>query len=287
MTNSIQAQSYEVLPGTNDTINMIDQTGKKQGKWIVTGRHKPGGCYAAVQKIEEGAYSQNRKIGSWIEYYCNGKPKSEVPFVNGRPDGYAVTYYENGNKKEEGEWKNNKWAGNYKLYYENGQLQHEFKYNAAGKREGHSTYFYENGQVAVEGNFVNGKETGIFKEYHENGDPKAIKTFNNGDVDLETIKTFEPKNNLAKKTSDVEKFAPGKTVTEVKKEEVAEASNKATTLNGKHILYNKNKQVSKEGLFKDNRLMEGKAYIYDDNGILIRIATYKDGIYAGDAPIEK
>ncbi|MBK7311018.1 MAG: hypothetical protein IPI93_09550 [Sphingobacteriaceae bacterium] len=52
-------------------------------------------------------------------------------------------------------------------------------------------------------------------------------------------------------------------------------------------MYNKNKQVSKNGKFKDNRLMEGKAYIYDDNGLLNRIAIYKDGIYVGDGEVEK
>ena len=32
--------------------------------------------------------------------------------------------------------------------------------------------------------------------------------------------------------------------------------------------------------------MDGKAYIYDDNGILIRIAVYKNGIYVGDTQVE-
>ncbi len=32
--------------------------------------------------------------------------------------------------------------------------------------------------------------------------------------------------------------------------------------------------------------MNGKAYIYDDNKVLSRIAVYKDGIYVEDAPIE-
>ena len=40
------------------------------------------------------------------------------------------------------------------------------------------------------------------------------------------------------------------------------------------------------GEFKDNRLMNGKWYIYDDNGILLRIAVYKDGIYVGDTQPE-
>jgi len=287
--SAIQAQSYELLAGSNDTINMIDLGGKKQGKWIVSGRHKPGTCYQPAQKIEEGIYSQNRKIGKWTEYYCNGKNKSDVSFVNGRPDGYAILYYENGNIKEEGDWKNNKWVGNYKLYYENGQVQHDFIYNKSGKREGHSVYFYDNGQVAVEGNFLNGKEAGLFKEYYENGDAKAIKTFNEGNVDELSIKLFEPKHDLAvKKTNEAAASAPAKTVTEVKKDEVvADAKIDPSRLNGKHILYNRNKQISKDGVFKDNRLMEGKAYIYDENGILTRVAIYKNGIYVGDGQAEK
>lgn len=32
--------------------------------------------------------------------------------------------------------------------------------------------------------------------------------------------------------------------------------------------------------------MDGKQYIYDENGILKRIQKFRDGIYIGDAPIE-
>lgn len=289
------AQSFELLPNSKDTINYIDQVGKKQGKWVLMGKHKPSptNCFKPDQKVEEGAYKENRKTGNWTEYYCNGNKKNEIPFQNGRPDGYAIMYYENGNKKEEGNWKVNKWVGNYKLYYENGTVQHDFKFNQGGKREGVQTYNHENGQLAIQGNFANGKETGQIKEYHETGEIKAIKNYNNGDVDVASIKTFDAKKEVSK-NNDAEKFAPNKSLTEIKKEEIASVgvgvgTNKSgvASLNGQHILYNKNKQVSKNGTFKDNRLMEGKAYIYNDNGLLERVALYKDGIYVGDAPVEK
>jgi antitoxin component YwqK of YwqJK toxin-antitoxin module len=280
------AQSYEIYGG-RDTINKIDVAGKKQGKWILTGKHKPGTCYAVNQKAEEGGFTDNRKSGNWMEYYCNGNMKSNVPFQNGRPDGYAIMYYENGNKKEEGQWKINRWVGNYKLYYENGQVQHDFKFNEGGKRDGVQTYKYENGQTAIEGSFANGKESGVIKEYYETGDTKAVKTFNNGEVDVASIKTFEPVKAIAKTDAKPVENAPSKAVTEIKKDEVAmDAKPGANLLNGKHIVYNKNKQVSKDGVFKDSRLIDGKAYIYDDNGILTRVAIYKNGIYAGDGQIE-
>jgi antitoxin component YwqK of YwqJK toxin-antitoxin module len=33
--------------------------------------------------------------------------------------------------------------------------------------------------------------------------------------------------------------------------------------------------------------MDGKAYFYNENGILTRVAVYKNGIYVGDTPAEK
>lgn len=282
-------QSFELNPvNPKDTINYIDVNGKKQGKWIIFGKHKPGSCYQPHQKVEEGKYIENRKTGVWIDYYCNSNKKSEITYVNGRPNGYAIMYYENGNKKEEGNWVNNRWVGDYKLYYENGQVQHDFKFNAGGKREGNQIYKYENGQVAIEGNFVNGKESGTFKEYYENGNLKAIKNFNNGEVDVNSIQVFEDKEKSKLTKQEVVKNDLSKSVTEVKNDEIsASSASKPMVLNGKHTLYNKNRQISKDGIFKDNRLMEGKAYIYDENGILVRIAIFKGGIYVGDAPLEK
>ena len=193
------AQSYEVIPNTKDTINFIDELGKKQGKWVLFGKHKPNTCFAPSQKAEEGSYKENRKTGIWMEYFCNGNTKNKVTFINGRPDGYAVIFHENGKVEEEGQWKNNRWVGGYKQYYENGQVQHEFKFNASGKREGVQTYVHPNGEVAIQGNFVNGKEAGTVKEFYENGELKAEKKYDNGNVDVASIKTYDSKEKIVKK----------------------------------------------------------------------------------------
>lgn len=277
-----QSRLYEIAANGKDTLNLVDELGKKQGKWILKGKHKPGSCYAPEQKAEEGKYADNRKIGKWLEYYCNGNMKNQLTFQNGRPDGYAIMYHDNGKISEEGNWKNNRWTGPYKLYYENGQPQHEFNFNASGKREGPVKYFYENGQLAIEGNFVNGKEAGVIKEYHENGDIKAEKTFNDGNVDVASIKEYAPKKPIVKTVEKIE----GPKVVLKPDEKVNGASKGPLVLNGQNITYNKNKQITKDGVFKDNRLMDGKAYIYDVNGILQRISVYKNGNYVGDAPIE-
>jgi antitoxin component YwqK of YwqJK toxin-antitoxin module len=286
LSASAHAQTFE-LSG-KDTINRADAEGKKQGKWVYFGRHKPGMCYQADQKAEEGKYLDNRKTGIWVEFHCNGNLKSRVTFANGRPDGYAQIFHENGKIMEEGNWKNSRWVGKYKLYYDNGQVQHEFAFNESGKRDGPQKYFHDNGQVAIEGNFANGKESGVIKEYYENGDVKAEKNYSDGTVDLASIKEFQPKKPMVPKSADPVENAPVIKVREDERPNEAEATKTKGPflLNGQHILYNRSKQISKDGLFKDNRFMEGKDYIYDENGILKRIAVYRNGIYVGDAPIE-
>lgn len=282
-----QSQSSEIIGG--DTCNRIDPDGKKQGKWILMGKHKPSAtCYKPDQKIEEGKYQDNRKTGIWVEYFCNGNMKNKLTFTQGRPDGYAIMYHENGKISEEGNWKVNRWVGNYKLYYDNGQVQHEFVFSPAGKREGAQKYFYDNGQLAIEGNFVAGKESGLIKEYHENGDIKAEKNYADGNVDVASIKNYEPKKPLVKKSDNPAENAPKVVVQKDEApNEAAKKSSGPLVLNGQHTLYNKNKQITKDGNFANNVFMDGKAYFYNENGILTRVAVYKGGVYVGDTQAEK
>jgi len=281
-----QPQSFELDPSNGrDSINIIDFKGLKQGRWIIFGKTKPNTCYQPTSKIEEGKYIDNRKNGIWKEYFCNGNAKNKITFQNGRPDGYAVMYHENGKVAEEGTWKINKWVNNYKLYYDNGQVQQEFTFNNSGKREGPQKYYYEDGKVQIEGAWANGKESGVVTEYHPDGSTKKTVSYNNGEADVASIKEFAPKKPISDKPVLVDNT---KKVTVSKEETGQDPKQKGpTVINGQYILYNKNRQKTKDGVFKDNRLMEGKNYIYDENGILKRIEVYKGGAYVGDSQIDE
>lgn len=114
------AQSFEVTG--KDTINFTDANGKKQGKWILFGHNKPGKCHQPNQKIEEGRYKDNKRVGVWKEYHCNNNLKSSITYVNGHPEGPTAMYYDNGTVKEEGTWKQNRWVGAYKAIDESGNI---------------------------------------------------------------------------------------------------------------------------------------------------------------------
>ena len=282
-----QWASFE-MNGT-DTINREDNNSLKQGKWIVTNKIKNLPDYEEDQKVEEGVYKDNKKVGKWKEYYPNKQLKNVITFENGRPNGYAIMYHDNGKVSEEGLWKNNRWIGNYKLYYENGQVAQDFNFNPSGKREGEQAYFFENGQKMIEGNWKEGREAGVVKEYYQNGDLRSEKNFNNGAIDVATSKTYDPVKALPKETPDKPKDPEAGTVKIVVDEKVEKPNLPAQVFTGEGhwTLYNKNRQVSKDGEFKAGRLMDGKVYHYSDDGILKRIAVYKNGQYVGDAPVEE
>lgn len=277
------AQTFEIDPVTKkDTINIIDFAGKKQSRWIIYGKNKPDTCYARTSKVEEGNYADNRKKGVWTSYFCAGNIHKKITFQNGRPDGYAIFYHENGKTAEEGTWKVNKWINTYKAYYPNGQVQQDFTFNQSGKREGIQKYYYSDGKVQIEGNWANGKENGVVKEYHPDGSLKKTVDYANGNANVATIAEYQAK----KQVTQAEEMVSTKKVTATKEESTVADVHKPTVLNGYHVLFNKDRQKTKDGTFKDNRLMDGKNYIYDKNGILKEIEIYKNGMFVGTTQAE-
>lgn len=72
----------------NDTINQVDDQGRKQGHWIYYGKDRPQSGYPLEGKIEEGPYKDDRKEGLWIKYHKDGiTPKLKGQYHNNRPSG--------------------------------------------------------------------------------------------------------------------------------------------------------------------------------------------------------
>lgn len=279
--------SLTTISGGQDTPGYVDSNGLKQGHWIIKNDVKHLPSYHPNDKVEEGDYKNNLKQGIWIQYYPGGAIKNKITFKDNRPDGYTISYFENGKVCEEGIWKNNRWTGDYKLYYENGTIQHQFHYNDNGKRDGDQKYFYPNGQLMIDGAWTGGKQAGVTTEYYDDGSVKAKEVFNNGSLDPSQSQTFQPKSNKTTDNTTVVAAAnaPKTTTTVVKTDEKPNTPEKTFNGEGYWKLYNKDKQIAKDGYFHGYHLTDGKDYIYDQDGILQRIAVYKAGVYQGDAPM--
>lgn len=277
--------------GSQNNGGVTDANGLRQNHWVIFNsmRHLPG--YADDAKVEEGDYKDNMKQGVWISYFPSGAVKSKITFKDNRPEGYAVTYFENGNIQEEGTWSNNRWVGPYKLRYENGTIQHEFTYNENGKRSGENKYYYPNGKLMIDEYCTDGKQTGTTTEYYDDGTIKAKEVFNNGVLDTTKTQRFEqkvPEKPVEVIPVPVQKEAPKATATVVTTtEQPNPGATAAKIFNGEGYwkLYNKDKQVSKDGYFHAGKLMDGTVFIYNSDGILQKKAVYKGGVYQGDSPI--
>jgi len=282
---AIQAYGQDHTIYEGDTINRVDQSNMKQGRWVIFGKMKKLPGYGPDQIIEEGEYVNGRKMGPWKKYYPSGEVQNEITFKNNRPNGPYTTYYPNGQVEEKGTWKNNRNIGTFQRFYENGNPQQEFNFAENGKRTGDQKYFHENGQLMIEGNWEGGKEKGEIKEYYADGNLKSIKVFNEGQIDPDKTEAFDSDqpvvlNEPEQKTT---KISPKVDNTD-QKPNIGPFNGTGT-----HTLYNKNRQVSQKGYFRNYRLINGEWYRYDDNGILISIEIYKNGKYVGEGvlPEEK
>lgn len=272
------AQSFEII--NNDTLNYTDAGGLKQKYWIFYGKTKKVPGFKDDQKVEEGFYQDNKKVGIWKTYFSNGNVKNELTYTNNRPSGYAKMYHANGKVAEEGLWENNKWVGGYKYYFENGNLSYEWNYNKEGKREGVQKYYHENGNVMIEGDWKDGKEAGTIKEYYEDGSIRAEKNFKDGALDVASTKVYEPKPKAVPVKEEIKEEEPKKEEVKVETPVIVKEEPKDTRpgylKDGYNKLLSKNGKPLKEGTFKNGLLIDGKTYEYDGDK-LVRTIIYKGG----------
>ncbi len=114
-------ESYDLFLG--DTINRVQKSGQKQGRWIFFGKDRKGWMnrmFKRDQVAEEGQYRDDKKTGLWKTYHATGKLKSEINYKEDVPDGKARFFNADGKIMLEGELDNHKLVGEYFVYDVNG-----------------------------------------------------------------------------------------------------------------------------------------------------------------------
>lgn len=277
--NILPAQASEV---TSESINQYDENGLKTGYWIIKGHMVNATKYKPDQKIEEGNFVANKREGIWKKYHTNGNLRSEITYINNRPAGPYKLYYASGAIQEDGNWMRERNTGAFKRYYPNGVLAQDFSFTEHGLRTGTQRYYYDNGNLELEVEVVDGVEEGVMKRFYPNGELMEEKLLRNGVVEKGSVKKYP---SSAENTVEEE----DRTIPDEKKYSVRNTEDKPNLdvfkHNGRNVLYNKNRQVSQIGEFRDGRLWNGKWKKYDENGIIEKIEIYKEGVYIGTAPI--
>lgn len=277
MGSGLAASQTTANGGNDEGINQVDENGKRQGFWRIIGPVKGKPEYNG-KTYEEGTYVDSKKNGVWKRFWPNGKVLSEIEYQQNRPQGEYRIYEKDGSLEEDGNWAYNTNTGDFKRYHENGQLAQDFQFDKNGVRQGQQKYYHENGKLAVDVNIKDGKEQGKLTRYYESGELKAEVAYNDGKVNEAASKWIAPKKDMPAKV-ETAKAAP-KVSTE---EKVNEAS--LFNHNGHNTLYNRDRQITQVGIFKNGKLFNGKYYKRTTNGILTRIEIYKQGVYIGDGVI--
>lgn len=251
-------------------INFIDDKGMKQGKWIFLGKDQPEKGFPYNGKIEEGIFKNDRKDGRWIFYYNDGMtPKTEGVFVDNRPNGEFIKYFPNGQIKEQGTFSHLKYKNELVRYNEKGIKIFEATFNEDGNEEGLVRHYYDNGALELEYTAENGIPTGKVTRYWPNGDLKQIIVFDENGLP-EQVSEFKEM-----ESPEVEVKKPVKTT---KKGPVIKSYD-GFNPNGYNKVYNDIKELWLEGEFKQGQLWDGRLYVYDEDGLLLKIEVYKEGVF--------
>jgi len=263
----------------DDKINQKSTDGKKQGKWIYYGKDRPQEGYPVDGKIEEGPYKDDRKEGVWVKYHNDGvTPKLKGEYVSNRPKGSYTKYHPNGKVKEVGVFEKNQYQDSLRRFHENGQLEYEAKYNENGKEQGKVRYFFPHGQVEFEYVSNDGVPSGKAIRYYENGDVKEIIEYaSDGSVAKSDQKEMV---NPAVRVKD-----PGASTEGAPKIASPIVKGGKFQPNGYNKVYNTDDEIWQDGDFKDGRLYNGKVYVYDKDGILLKVKVYKSGLYHSDGQL--
>ncbi|MCB9198636.1 MAG: hypothetical protein H6600_09255 [Flavobacteriales bacterium] len=276
-----------------DPINQTDVNGKKNNWWIITGYMRNMSDYCPECVIEEGNYQLNRKVGLWYRYYPSGNIKNKIFYKNGKANGPFETYYPDGKLEEKGIWSGKSYTidtafkylneyfspdslGRY-TYYSSGCVREiHYNYNSIATRYAYlddcnnSKYGTLDTSIIVKSTPYISSPPYIVQwksPTYEDANPKQTKS------EIYIYKNDPP---IEKKEIPFDSISPNKSIA-FHCVDIGEPYAKC---------YNENKDILLEGEFKEDKLSNGKYYIYDEYGLLERIAVFKEGMYVGDDVVE-
>jgi antitoxin component YwqK of YwqJK toxin-antitoxin module len=261
--------------------NKRNSSGKREGKWVFTGKDLPQTGVSKDTKVEEGYYVNGRKQGQWTKYYKDGKtPKLKGNYSDNRPEGPYTRYHTNGKIAEQGTFGKNGYKGPLTRYYENGQVAYKANFNNEGQESGLVQHFHPNGRLALSYTVKAGEVRGKVARYDQQG--QLLSSFQIDDTGkIGAAQKASPKQVQVVphvgQTQDVTIYPPHLTNPKMK--------GLRFVPNGYNKVYNANDEIWMDGEFKNGQLFDGKVYDYDQDGILQKVRIFKNGKYHSEGQL--
>jgi len=217
---------------------------------------------------------KGRQTGLWKEFYRNGKPKMECPYLDGKKNGLLITYSENGKLLSKGLFSENKLSDTLLSFYPNGALKSKAFFKDDWP-EGLVTDYFESGGKKLEINYSKSKPNGISKEWFENGNQKLEAFYKNGALEG-NFKTWYSNGNLetesvylaGEKTGSFKNYAQAGYLS-------TEGKYLKGKVHGETIGYHPNGKLRNKVNFVNGK-PAGSSYLYDTLGLLAAKRTFSD-----------
>lgn len=168
-----------------DTLNVTDSKGRKQGKWMKTYEGEKSILY-------KGQFKDDIPEGKFVFYYKDGSVKAVNQYQNKGKDSYAATYYPNGKVMSYGKYVEKKKDSTWTYFDDQGNLSSTEEY-ADGALNGKVTVYYPYKPGITEGSprileqtiYKDGLKHGPWARYTETGKKLAEGQYELGDFDGE------------------------------------------------------------------------------------------------------
>jgi antitoxin component YwqK of YwqJK toxin-antitoxin module len=273
----------------NDTINLIDHNGRKQG--------------------------------IWKEYWSNGKPRYQCSYINGKKDGVYLFFEENGEfgsigfyKKDTStgwgfEYRNNKlWRSRFYInsiqasdlyeyndneipetggnlqfgngqrieYFNNGEIKEITSFRNY-KRDGFYYKFFRNGQIQETGTYLMDKLWTIIYSFDSLGNKIDMGNLSKGNGYLKTYYS----NSLPCKIEEYQNGLYWNTIAylSIKGDTMLRGSISNGT--GEMLDYHENGKIKSEKTYRDG-VLNGKCSMYRETGIRYLLGNYLNGFEDGE-----
>jgi antitoxin component YwqK of YwqJK toxin-antitoxin module len=171
---------------TDNKINITDQKGLKQGRWIKK--------YPNQNVMYDGFFVDDHPVGEFKRYFEDNKLSSVLVYSKDGKEANATIFHPNGyiasrglyiNQLKEGKWqffsaifngyllseefyiKNIRNGPSLKFYPDSTVAEKVFYINDV--KHGEWTQYYPDGTLCLKSNYLNGKVNGKFESWYENG----------------------------------------------------------------------------------------------------------------------
>lgn len=223
------------------------------------------------QKDTNQRDENNFKTGHWIYYgkdrpeldFCSECKVEEGDFINDRKEGVWIKYHSNGNPKLKGEFENGRPHGSYEKFWENGIIKERGCFRNT-KCLNDSVYFYNEEGVLIRTDLIKYK-------YSPNGKIKESSDCSRKNDTITNDRSVNPDQN--KQNQEII-YQPS-------------MNTKSVPFNpdGYNKVYNEKNELYLEGIFNNGLLWDGKHYVFDLDGILLKVEVYKEGKYFGEGQL--